>query len=216
MYLSLHLGPAFLLLFAFPHVLVLLLSLSKRLQELVKDAEELVWLHLTGILTKVLYCPLKLWDQRKGGTQRGEGSIRLTAGHSRTMLYSVFDSFTGDSLGLSSLKSEHGTSSGALKMVLTQIWPTTDYSWGKAGARAQIKATCLLGIFHSTLKWRTSRCDDMLRTYIPSKICMLTAALSVTCKLLLGGAKMHGRVFWMYLAFEGSNRFVLAHNRNQT
>lgn len=72
MYLSLHLGPALLLFFTFPHVLVLLLSLSERLQELVKDAKELVWLHLTGILTKVLYCPLELWDQReRGHTGRG-------------------------------------------------------------------------------------------------------------------------------------------------
>ncbi len=69
-YLSLHLGPALLLLFAFSHVLVLLLRLGERLQELVKDAKELIWLHLAGILTEVLYCPQELWGQReRGGTQ---------------------------------------------------------------------------------------------------------------------------------------------------
>lgn len=86
MYLSLHPGPALLLFFTLPHVLVLLLSLSERLQELVKDAKELIWLHLTGFLAKVLYCPLELWDQREGGTQGGERSIRFTAGHSTAML----------------------------------------------------------------------------------------------------------------------------------
>lgn len=63
-YLSLHFGPALLLLLATPHVLVLLLSLTEGLQELVEDAEELVRLHLAGVLAKVLDC-LKELSRRK-------------------------------------------------------------------------------------------------------------------------------------------------------
>lgn len=118
-YLSFHFGSALLLFLAFPHVLVLLLSLSERLQELVKDAKELIWLHLAGILTEELYCPQELWDQR-------EEAHRLDLQQD-----TVEPCFTGDSLGLSSLKSEQGTSSRAPKAMLTQIWPTTDYSWGR-------------------------------------------------------------------------------------
>ena len=99
-YLSFHFGSALLFLFAFPHVLVLLLSLGERLQELVEDAKELIWLHLAGILAEVLYCPQELWEPKR----RGHTGIKFTAGHSRTMFYSVFDCFTGDSLDPSSLK----------------------------------------------------------------------------------------------------------------
>lgn len=74
------------------------------------------------------FTALRNWDQREGGTQGGAHGIRFTAGHSATMFYSVFDCFTGGSLGLSSLKSEQGTSSRALKPVLTQNQPATDYS----------------------------------------------------------------------------------------
>lgn len=123
-YLSFHFGPALLLFFAFSHVLILLLSLSKRLQELVKNAKELVRLHLAGILTEVLYCLQELWEQRERGDR---GEIRFTAGHSATVFYSLFDCFTGGSLGLVSLKSEQGTSRWSLKPVLTQIRPATDY-----------------------------------------------------------------------------------------
>lgn len=63
-----------------------------------------------------------------GTKEKGAHGIRFTAGHSATMFYSVFDCFTGGSLGLSSLKSEQGTSSRALKPVLTQNQPATDYS----------------------------------------------------------------------------------------
>lgn len=62
-HLSFHFGPALLLFLAFPYVLVFLLSLRERLQELVKDAKELIWLHLAGILPKVLHCPQELQDQ---------------------------------------------------------------------------------------------------------------------------------------------------------
>lgn len=68
-YLSLHFGPALLLFLPLPDVLVFLLSLGERLQELVKDAEELVRLHLAGVFAKVLDCPQELrraeW-QREG------------------------------------------------------------------------------------------------------------------------------------------------------
>lgn len=70
-YLSFHFGPALLLLFAFSHVFVLLLSLGERLQELVKDAKELVRLHLAGILAEVIHRLQELWDQR------GRGGIGL-------------------------------------------------------------------------------------------------------------------------------------------
>lgn len=77
-YLSFHLGPALLLLFAFSHVLVLLLGLSERLHELIEDAKELIWLHLTGIFAEVLYCPQELWDQREVGyTKEGGGDVGL-------------------------------------------------------------------------------------------------------------------------------------------
>lgn len=74
-YLGFHLGPALLLLFSSSQVLILLLSLGKRLQELVKDAKELIWLHLAGIFTEVLYCPQELWDQREAGTRGGGGGM---------------------------------------------------------------------------------------------------------------------------------------------
>lgn len=66
-YLSLHLGPALLLLLAPPHVLVLLLSLTEGLQELVEDAKELVRLHLAGVLAKVLDCLEELRRRKRRG-----------------------------------------------------------------------------------------------------------------------------------------------------
>lgn len=127
-YLSFYFGPAFLLFLSFSYVLVLLLSLCERLQELVEDAKELIWLHLTGILTKVLYCPQELRDQRE---EEGAHGIRFTAGRSRTAFYSIFDCFTGESFGPSSLKPEQGRSGRALKPVFIQISPATDCSWGQ-------------------------------------------------------------------------------------
>lgn len=89
-YLGLHLGPALLLLLAPPHVLVLLLRLAEGLQELVEDAEELVRLHLAGVLAKVLDCPQEL---RGGG---GGGGSRHSSVN--TLSPSPAASFTGASL----------------------------------------------------------------------------------------------------------------------
>lgn len=75
-YLSFHFGPALLLLFALPHVLVLLLGLREGLQELVEDAKELVRLYLAGFFTKVLDCPQELWERGERG-HAGEGHTGL-------------------------------------------------------------------------------------------------------------------------------------------
>lgn len=168
-YLSFYFGPAFLLFLSFSYVLVLLLSLCERLQELIEDAKELIWLHLTGILTKVLYCPQELRDQRE---EEGAHGIRFTAGRSRTAFYSIFDCFTGESLGPSSLKPEQGRSGRALKPVFIQISLATDCSWGQRLEPELKLRQCACWVFFTINKKkeekkrkRTSRCKIMLGRY---------------------------------------------------
>lgn len=69
--------------------------------------------HQSALLPSGTARPKRVW----GG---GACGIRWTAGHGAAMFYSVFDWFTGDSLGLSPLKSEQSSSSWTLKPVLTK------------------------------------------------------------------------------------------------
>lgn len=67
--------------------------------------------HQSALLPSGTVRPKRVW---------GACGIRFTTGHGAAMFYSPFDSFTGDSLGLSPLKSEQGTSSWTLKPVSTK------------------------------------------------------------------------------------------------
>lgn len=85
-----------------------------------------------------------------GTKEKGLHGITFTAGHSGTMFYSVLDCFTRDSLGLSSLKSEQGTSSLALKPMLTRIWPATEYSRGWRLEPEPKLRQCVCWVFFTT------------------------------------------------------------------
>lgn len=68
--------------------------------------------HQSALLPSGTARPKRVW--------RGHVGLAWPQGNGAALFYSLFDCFTGDSLGLSPLKSEQGTSSWTLKPVLTK------------------------------------------------------------------------------------------------
>ena len=110
------------------------------MQELVKDAKELIWLHLTGIFAEVLYCLQEL-----GGHRKGDG---FTTAQGRTMFYPPCDFLQGTHYVFEIRGGLLLEVQGFEDLVNPDVTGCRLQRGPEAGARAKIKAKCVCRLWN--------------------------------------------------------------------